>query len=80
MYKLLFKGGIGVPQDYTEAARLYQLAIDQGHANGQHNLELTYKNGTGVPQHYTEAVRLYRLATDQGDAQAQYKNNHRRPL
>ena len=53
----LYAKGNGVPQNYTEAARWYRLAADQGHAMGQHNLGVMYDHGTGVPQDYTEAAR-----------------------
>ena len=53
---------MGVPQDYTEAVRLYWLAADQGDATAQHNLAFMYDNGTGVPQDYAKAVSLYWLA------------------
>jgi TPR repeat protein len=32
---LMYETGQGVPQDYTEAARLYRLAADQGFAGAQ---------------------------------------------
>ena len=44
-------------QDNTNAARLYRLAADQGHADGQNNLGVMHQNGTGVPQDETEATR-----------------------
>ena len=53
MYQL----GEGVPQNSTEAARLYRLAADQGNAGGQGLLGTMYQNGTEVPQDYTEAAR-----------------------
>ena len=68
---VMYTNGTGVPQDYTEAVRLYRLAAAQGHAGAQCNLAVMYDNGTGVPQDYTEAVRLYRLAASQGEAGAQ---------
>ena len=63
--------GTGVPQDDTEAARLYQLAADQGcgHADALVHLARMYENGTGVPQDDTEAQP--RLAADQGQSSGQ---------
>ncbi|KAA2211463.1 sel1 repeat family protein [Pseudoroseomonas oryzae] len=56
-----------------EAARLYRLAADQGHAAAQYNLARFYVNGRGgLPKDEREAARLYRLAADQGYAWAQY--------
>ena len=68
---LMYAGGAGVPQDYTEASRWNRLAADQGLAVTQSNLGLMYDDGTGVPQDHTEAVRWYRLAADQGLAVTQ---------
>ena len=63
--------GTGVPQDSTEAVRLFRLAAAQGYTQAQFNLGTMYYIGTGVPQDYTEAVRLYRLAAAQGGGKAQ---------
>jgi hypothetical protein len=62
----------GVARDYVEAARLFRLASDQGHAAAQVDLGIMFDNGQGVAEDYTEAVRLYRLAADQGDADGQF--------
>jgi TPR repeat protein len=67
----MHQNGQGVPQDYTEAARWYRLAADQGLADAQSNLGQMYTLGNGVPQDYVEAARLYKLAADQGNASAQ---------
>ena len=66
-----FDKGEGVEQDYTEAARLYRLAAEQGDAVAQYSLGDCYQNGEGVEQDYTEAARLFQLAADQGYADAQ---------
>jgi putative tryptophan/tyrosine transport system substrate-binding protein len=59
-------------KDDREAARLYQLAAEQGNAAGQNNLGRFYLNGRGgLPQSDAEAARLYRLAAEQGHAFAQ---------
>jgi len=69
---VMYKNGLGVPQDYKEAVKWYTLAADQGHASAQYNLGVMYENGKGVPQDYKEAAKWYRLAADQGHASAQY--------
>ena len=56
---------------YSEAARWYRLAADQGFARAQFNLGVMYATGRGVPQDDAEAVRWYRLAADQGFDSAQ---------
>jgi len=78
----MYQNGTGVPQDSTEAVRLwrlaadqavrlFKLAVDQGHAEAQWNLALMDDNGIGVQQDSTEAVQLWRPAADQGLAEAQ---------
>jgi hypothetical protein len=69
---LLYAQGLGVPQNYAEAAKWYRLAANQGVAEAQFNLGVLYHHGIGVPQNYAEAAKWYRLAANQGDAVAQY--------
>jgi TPR repeat protein len=64
--------GEGVPQNFSEAARLFRLAADLGHALAQFNIAVCYAKGEGVPQDFSEAARYARLAADQGHAHAQY--------
>jgi TPR repeat protein len=64
--------GLGVAQDYAEAARWYRKAADQGHALAQFNLGNAYFKGRGVTQDYAEAARWYRKAADQGNVLAQF--------
>src|SRR3954452_13077717 len=47
---LAYKGGRGVPQDYTQAAQWFQKAADQGNAVAQRNLGSLYLEGQGVKQ------------------------------
>ena len=68
---LMYLNGQGVPQDFAEAARWYQLAAEQGFPKAQYNLALMYHNGQGVPQDYAEAIKWWRLAAEQGFANAQ---------
>jgi uncharacterized protein len=67
----MYENGLGVPQDYTEAAKWYRLAADQGFAHAQYQLGFMYFSGQGVPQNDAEAARLYRLAAQQDDARAE---------
>ena len=62
----MYQTGTGVPQDHTEAVRLYQLAADQGLAEAQFNLGVMYLHGRGVRLDLTKAARLLKLAADQG--------------
>lgn len=68
---LMYFGGRGVAQDYSEAAGWYRKAADQGLADAQYNLGQMYRRGQGVARDYSEAVRWYRAAADQGTVLAQ---------
>jgi len=63
--------GRDVSQDYTEAAKWYRKAAEQGHAMAQSQLGLMYAIGQGVPQDFTEAARWCRAAAASGIAEAQ---------
>ncbi len=56
--------GIGVPQNYAEAARWFRLAADKGHADAQGKLGDMYRNGNGdgVPQDDVQAHMWSNLA------------------
>jgi TPR repeat protein len=56
----------GVTQDFTEAAKWYRKAAEQGWTLSMPKLAAMYENGRGVPQDYTEAVKWYRKAAEQG--------------
>jgi TPR repeat protein len=72
MVATMYDLGLGVPQDYAEAAKWYRLAADQGYPGAQDVLGTMYEGGIGVPQDYAEAVRWFRLAAEQDNALAQY--------
>jgi TPR repeat protein len=55
-----------VAQDYTEAARLFHLAADQGHGLAQYSLGRMFEDGLGVAQDRAEAIRWHRLAAAHG--------------
>lgn len=58
-----YEQGLGVPQDYVEAARWYQAAADQGFSRAQRSLAYLYEQGLGVEQDTSKAVNLYRRAS-----------------
>jgi TPR repeat protein len=60
-----------VSPNHSEAARLFHLAADQGHAQAQCVLAGCYMLGQGVPGDMGEGVRLMTLAAEQGYAPAQ---------
>jgi Sel1 repeat-containing protein len=64
-------GWDGGDRDYSEAAKWYRKAADQGDPKGQSRLAFLYDLGKGVQRDYAEAAKWYRLAADQGDGDAQ---------
>ena len=63
----MYERGLGVPQDYAEAMKLYRKGAEQEDADSQFNIGAMYANGWGVPQDFLEAVKWYRKAAEQGD-------------
>ena len=59
-------GGLGVPQDYTEAVKWFKLSAEQGYAGGQYNLGVMYANGWRVPQDYVQAHKWFTLSEANG--------------
>ena len=64
--------GKAVTQDYTEAAKWFKKAADQGNADAQCALCLLYSLGKGVTQDNAEAAKWCRKAAEQGNADAQF--------
>jgi TPR repeat protein len=69
----LYDNGLGVAQDYAEAAKWFRKAADQGSAVAQNNLAILFDDGKGVKQDYAVAVGWYRRAAVQGLAAAQFE-------
>ena len=63
--------GQGVPEDFSEARRLFGLAAAQGHAAAQVDLGTMHYSGKEGPQDFAEARRLLGLAAAQGEVDAQ---------
>ena len=57
--------------DYSQAAKWFLKAAEQGDAQAQTKLGVMYFKGKGVPQNYNEAAKWYTKAAEQGDAKAQ---------
>jgi TPR repeat protein len=70
---LAYYKGLGVPQDYAQAAIWWRRAAEQGNVLAQCELAATYDKGLGVPQDYVQAAIWWRRAAEQGNAFAQYK-------
>ena len=62
--------GLGVSQDYQQAAKWYERAAEQGCATAQFMMGFLYEHGKGVRRDYSRAVDYYRAAADQGHATA----------
>ena len=61
-----YSNGNGVDQNYTEAVKWYQKAIDGGNAYGMSGLAYCYELGYGVKQDYAEALKWYEKALENG--------------
>jgi Caspase domain/Sel1 repeat len=59
----IYEKGLGVPPDYTEAAKWYRRAAEHGSARAASNLGYLYEQGLGVQKDPAEAVAWYRRAT-----------------
>jgi TPR repeat protein len=61
-----YEKGEGVPQDFTEAAKWYRKAAEQGSSLGSSismpKLARLYRDGRGVPQNFAEALHWYAKA------------------
>ncbi len=71
MLGMMYYHGVGVPENYTEAAKWYRKATEQRDASAQSQLGRMYYHGEGVPENYTEAEKWYRKTAEQGDAAGQ---------
>ena len=58
--------GRGVKQDYTEAARLFQIAADHGYEWSSLNLAVCYQRGHGVEKNQNKANELFLMAEQKG--------------
>jgi uncharacterized protein len=67
---VLFERGLGVKEDFAEAAEWYGLAADGGDAEAQYALARMHLDGQGVAVDDAEAADLLQRAADQGHAVA----------
>ena len=67
----MYRNGIGVEKDATEAFNWYSRAADQGNALAQFNLANLYRTGEGVSADDEKAFQWYARAAAQGNALAQ---------
>jgi TPR repeat protein len=66
----IYMFGLGVSQDYQQAAKWYEHAAEQGLAAAQFMIGFLYEQGKGVPRDYARALDYYRSATEQGHTTA----------
>ena len=73
---VMYRRGLGVPQDYAEAIKLFRKAAERSadfhiRTGAQIGITGMYHEGLGVPQDYAEAVKWARKAAELGAAEAQ---------
>jgi len=66
----LYKNGLGVTQDYSQAIYWYKKAAEKGDDWGADRLGQMYMEGIGVPVNKQEAAKWFKVAADQGNADA----------
>jgi TPR repeat protein len=64
---LMYDLGTGVPTNFKEAVKWYQLSADQGNSDAQNNLATMYAEGEGVLKDAIKAKKLYESAAQQGN-------------
>jgi TPR repeat protein len=67
-----YERGLGVAQNYRQAADLYRKAAEQGLAEAQYGLGFLYLNGNGVPKDDTQATTWMLKAAEQGETKAEF--------
>ena len=72
----MYKNGIGIPQNYSLAAELYQKAAVQGYAGAQYALGAMYANGEGVLKDNVLAYSWANLAVNNGYGDAPNLRDH----
>ena len=72
MLGIIYYGGLGVPQDYKQAADCLTKAAEQGYAAAQYKSWYNISRWVrDVPQDYKQAIDWLTKAADQGYAAAQ---------
>jgi TPR repeat protein len=67
---LMYRKGLGVPQDNMTAVKWYRLAAEQGYAIAQYNLGTMYGLGQGVIQDNVYAHMWLNIAASSGNKSA----------
>ena len=70
--EIMYRDGVGVPQDAAEAARWNRLAQDQERADREFLYALWARTDQSIPPDDSEAVARRRVSANRGDAEAQF--------
>ena len=65
--------GLGTEIDYTQAAKFFKIAADQGNQFAQYSLAGLYRHGKGVEKNLQSAYYYYGASANQGNAYAVYE-------
>ena len=64
---VMYDFGRGAPKDWTEAAKWYREAAEQGNAPAQANLGVLYLDGRGVTNDLVQAYVWFKLSARHGN-------------
>jgi TPR repeat protein len=67
---LLHHDGLGVAQNFVEAAKWFQKSAEQNFAEAQFSLGNMYRYGRGVPKDYAQAYMWFSLSASGGHKNA----------
>ena len=59
--------GLGVTQDYIEAAKWYKKSAEQGDSVAQNILGAMYEKGRGIPKDFVEAYKWFSISGETGN-------------
>ena len=59
--------GIGVEQNYNNAARYLRESANKGNRDAQYMFGLCLREGDGVPQNVSAAIKYFQMAKENGE-------------
>ena len=69
----MYEQGLGVNQDYVQAANYFRQAAERGYPPAQAKLGEFYANGLGLPMDYRQAAEWFSKAADQQDKTPEHR-------